>query len=55
VSVDTLWREPGFRVMRGTRDLKPYLTDRNYADFTHDRHFGDRSRRLLKALEKHQD
>ncbi len=33
VSLDSLWKEPGFRVMRGNRDLKPYLVDKNYVDF----------------------
>lgn len=52
VSLDTLWHAPGFRILRGTRDLKPYLMDRNYADFTRKRHFGEQARKLLKALEK---
>jgi uncharacterized protein YjbI with pentapeptide repeats len=33
ISLDDLWKEPGFRVMRGTSDLKPFLLDKNYADF----------------------
>jgi len=33
VSLDDLWQEPGFKVMRASRDLKPFLMDRNYADF----------------------
>ena len=33
ISLDGLWKQPGFRVVRGTRDLKPSLLDRNYADF----------------------
>ena len=55
VSVDVHWQAPGFHVRRGTRDLKAYLLERNYADFTHSRHFGDRTLRLLKALEKQSD
>lgn len=33
ISLDNLWKERGFRVMRGDRDLKPLLLDKNYADF----------------------
>ena len=33
ISLDDLWKEKGFRVMRVDRDLKPFLHDRNYADF----------------------
>jgi uncharacterized protein YjbI with pentapeptide repeats len=33
ISLDDLWKEPGFRVMRGSDDLKPFLMNRNYADF----------------------
>lgn len=33
VSLDDIWKKPGFKVVRGTRDLKPYLLDRTYADF----------------------
>jgi len=34
ISLDNLWKERGFRVMRAFRDLKPFLMDRNYADFS---------------------
>jgi hypothetical protein len=35
ISLDDLWKAPGFRVARGTgsRDLKPFLIERNWADF----------------------
>lgn len=33
ISLDDIWKQPGFPVMRGSRDLKPFLLDRNYADF----------------------
>lgn len=33
ISLDDLWKASGFRVMRAERDLKPYLLERNYADF----------------------
>ena len=53
VSMDELWKQDGFLVQRAGRDLKPHLMERNYSDFTHQRHFGDRARKLVKALEKH--
>jgi len=33
VSLDDIWKEKGSKVQRGDRDLKPYLLERNYADF----------------------
>jgi len=33
VSLDTLWQEKGFLVQRAGRDLKPFLLDKNYANF----------------------
>jgi hypothetical protein len=49
VSVDDLWEEPGFRVVRGVKDLKPFLSDRNYVDF-HSTPFEEATKRLLKGL-----
>ncbi|TSA26596.1 TIR domain-containing protein [bacterium] len=34
VSTDIEWQKSGFLVKRGQRDLKPFLLERNYADFT---------------------
>lgn len=51
VSLDNLWKKKGFRVMRGERDLKPFLLDRNYADFSNKLNYKDELNRLLKALE----
>lgn len=55
VSLDNLWKERGFRVMRGNRDLKPFLSDdRNYADFAN-LPYEQAVERLLKGLElKHE-
>ena len=51
VSLDNLWKEPGFRVMRGNRDLKPFLLpDRNYADFT--KPYEEAVEQLLKGLRR---
>ncbi len=50
VSLDNLWKEPGFRVMRGQRDLKPFLMQRNYADFSDLSKYDENFKKLLKAL-----
>ena len=54
VSRDNLWKEPGFRVMRGNRDLKPFLLQLNYADFSDAASYGKSLERLLKGLERKQ-
>jgi len=51
VSIDNLWKKKGFRVMRGELDLKPFLLDRNYADFSNKLNYKYELNRLLKALE----
>lgn len=33
VSLDDLWKHPGFRVIRGVKDLKLFLLEKNHADF----------------------
>ena len=55
VSLDHLWIQPGFRVMRGQRDLKPLLVDRNYSDFSNETLYQESLQRLLKGLEREQD
>ena len=54
ISLDDTWKEPGFQVKRGGRDLKPFLLDKNYADFSDETRYQDSLRRLLKALKKSQ-
>ena len=54
ISRDKLWKEPGFKVTRGTRDLKPFLMERNYANFEEDSDYKKELNRLLKALERRQ-
>lgn len=51
ISLDNIWKHPGFRIMRGNRDLGPWLRDRNYADFDK-LGYDEGLRRLLKALER---
>jgi hypothetical protein len=50
ISVDNLWKQPGFRLIRGNRDLKPFLVDRNYADFAN-LSYEEALERLLRGLE----
>lgn len=52
VSLDNLWRERGFRVMRGERDLKPFILYKNFADFSDERLYEDSLDKLLKGLER---
>jgi len=52
ISLDNLWTQPGFIVKRGERDLKPFLLERNYANFGGNNDFGQALDRLLRALEK---
>ncbi len=51
VSLDNDWQHEGFRVMRGERDLKPFLLERNYADFSNPSNYEKELKSLLKALE----
>lgn len=52
VSLDNLWKEPGFRTIRGNRDLKPFLLERNYADMSDASCYQESLERLLKGLER---
>lgn len=52
VSLDDTWKETGFLVRRGTEDLKPFLLERNYADFSSPKHYREEFRRLLRGVEK---
>lgn len=52
ISLDDLWKESGFSGKRGKRDLKPFLLERNYADFCHESAYNNSLRRLLKGLKR---
>jgi len=52
ISLDNLWKERGFIVKRGDRDLKPYLIIKNNADFSDSSIYDESFSRLLKALRK---
>ena len=52
ISRDDIWIQTGFRVVRGSRDLGPFLRDRNYADFSDESRYEDSLQRLLKALRR---
>lgn len=51
ISLDNLWTDPNFTVMWGDRDLKPFLMERNYADFAK-LAYDEALQRLLKALRR---
>ena len=52
ISRDDIWIQPGFRVVRGTRDIGPWLRERNYADFSDDSRYEESLQRLLTALRR---
>ena len=52
VSLDDDWKQPGFQIMRGSRDLKPFLMDRNYADFSDLSKYDESLERLLKGVRR---
>ncbi|MBI4504552.1 MAG: hypothetical protein HY691_03375 [Chloroflexi bacterium] len=54
ISLDDDWRQPGFEVRRGQgRDLKPFLLERNYADFADPSRYDEQLAVLLdKALRR---
>ena len=51
ISLDDHWKEPGFQVVRGNRDLKPHLLERNHADFAK-LSYQEALKRLLKGLKR---
>ena len=55
ISRDSIWTDPGFRTMRATRDLTPWLRDRNYADFSDESCYEESLQRLLRALRRKAD
>ena len=52
ISLDRTWKAEGFPVKRGSRDLKPFLLERNYANFEEGSDYEKELNRLLKALER---
>jgi len=52
ISLDDTWKEPGFPVRRGAGDLKPFLLERNYADFSDGAKYQKEFNKLLKGLRK---
>ena len=51
ISRDDLWKADGFEVRRAGRDLKPFLSDRNYADFSREAEYAAAFEKLLRGLE----
>ena len=52
ISVDNLWKKNGFWVRRGKRDLKPFLLERNYADFCDESTYNDSLCDLLRGIKR---
>jgi hypothetical protein len=52
ISLDEMWKHSGFQVVRSGRDLKPFLLERNYADFGQGRDYAQGFQRLLRALQR---
>ena len=52
ISLDDTWKEDGFLVRRGQRDLKPFLLERNYADFSEPSKYNESLLKLLKGLKR---
>lgn len=52
ISLDDTWKAAGFPVRRGERDLKPFLLERNYADFSDEKEYKQEFERLLRGLKK---
>lgn len=50
VSLDPLWQEKGFLVMRAGRDFKPFLLDKNYVNFHSEVVYEKSLEKLLKGL-----
>ena len=51
VSLDDVWKAPGFEVRRAGRDLKPFLLDRYWADFSREAEYDNALAKLLRGLE----
>lgn len=52
ISLDETWKQPGFLVKRGQRDLKPFLLQRNYADFSVKSKYNESLLTLLKGVKR---
>ena len=52
ISLDDTWKQDGFLVKRGQRDLKPFLLQRNYADLSDQSKYNESLLKLLKGLKR---
>jgi uncharacterized protein YjbI with pentapeptide repeats len=50
ISLDELWKQNGFSIRRGKRNLKPFLLERNYANFSSQSEYQKSLNKLLKGL-----
>lgn len=52
ISLDNTWKQSGFVVKRGQHDLKPFLLERNYADFCDESKYNESLSRLLRGIKR---
>jgi hypothetical protein len=52
ISLDDDWKHEGFQVKRGQRDLKPFLVERNYADFCDESKYNESFNKLLRGIKR---
>ncbi len=52
ISLDYDWKHEGFQVKRGQHDLKPFLLERNYADFCDESEYDESLSRLLTGIKR---
>jgi len=52
ISLDDLWKDQNLAIKKGQRDLKQFLLDHNYADFSDPLKYDASMCRLLKGLKK---
>ena len=55
ISLDDLWRADSFEVWSGGQDLKPFLVERNWADFSREAEYDNALAKLLRGLELRPD
>ena len=52
IPLDKLWRHPGFKIERGSRNLKKFLNEPNYADFSDASKYEETLEWLAKKLRR---
>lgn len=52
ISLDDDWKHEGFQIKRGQHDLKPFLVERNYADFCDESKYKESLSRLVTGIKR---